>query len=429
MATLTKKLTLIFVEAGVNSNKVWYGELYDNGDVITRWGRIGKDLQSKEFSGAGESFLLKKEKEKIKKGYTPARVVDGTIGSGSISPTSVVKDQNLHEIAKRQLVKDTSNKVLNDLVTRLVRSNIHKITTSTNISFSDTTGLFSTPLGIVTPDAISEARDFLADALPYVKKSDYGVCLQKITSDYLRLIPQDIGMKFRVENIFPDVSAVEKQSDILDSLEASFQALGQKPNKAKNAKDTLEEVFKVDLDVMGNSAEFRRLVKWFEDSKKSMHSYDHIRVVNAYIVKIHDMANAFRPDNVEEVFHGTSEANCLSILKSGLKVAPPSTAKSAGKLFGEGAYGAKSSTKSLGYTYDRWHQGGVGSAGWLYICDFAMGKIHYPTVATESGPPAGYDSTWAVGGKVKYSGRTLFNDELIVYQNNRINIKYLLECK
>ena len=67
MANLTKKLTLIFADAGdadgVQHNKVWYGELYDNNNVITRWGRVGYDLQSKEFPGVGESFLLTKEKE------------------------------------------------------------------------------------------------------------------------------------------------------------------------------------------------------------------------------------------------------------------------------------------------------------------------------------------------------------------------------
>lgn len=51
--------------------KQWIGELYNNDNVITRWGRIGTELQSKEFKGAGEDFLNKKEKEKLSKGYEP----------------------------------------------------------------------------------------------------------------------------------------------------------------------------------------------------------------------------------------------------------------------------------------------------------------------------------------------------------------------
>src|SRR6267154_2498100 len=126
MATLTKKLTLIFADDGradgTQHNKVWYGELYDDGNVITRWGRVGYDLQSKEFPGAGEGFLLKKESEKIKKGYTPAKVVD-TLVPVSPATAPAVSKSNLHEIAKSQILKSSGHPVLDKLIDRLVRSN------------------------------------------------------------------------------------------------------------------------------------------------------------------------------------------------------------------------------------------------------------------------------------------------------------------
>lgn len=54
----------------INShNKVWIGELYDDKTVVTRWGKVGAQLQSKEFPDAGEEFLMKKQNEKLKKGY------------------------------------------------------------------------------------------------------------------------------------------------------------------------------------------------------------------------------------------------------------------------------------------------------------------------------------------------------------------------
>ena len=51
--------------------KTWVGELYDDETVITRWGRISNELQSKMFPNVGENFLNKKEKEKLKKGCEP----------------------------------------------------------------------------------------------------------------------------------------------------------------------------------------------------------------------------------------------------------------------------------------------------------------------------------------------------------------------
>ena len=431
MSTIVKKLTLICADDGrvdgVQHNKVWYGELYDDNKVVTRWGRVGYDLQSKEFPGAGEGFLFKKEAEKIKKGYTPAKIVDAL---APVSPATapVVSRSNLHEIAKSQILKSSGHPVLDKLIERLVKSNVHKITSSTNITLNDATGLFQTPLGIVTPDAITDARNLLAQTVPFVKKSDYGDKLSKIVSDYLRLIPQNIGMRFNVRNILPDETAIQKQGDILDALEASYQAITTTKPKAGDAKKDdkpVESVFQVDLEVE-TGADASRLEKWFEGSKKRMHGYDNIKIKNVFRVKIHDMANAYKSDNDKEVFHGTSEANCLSILKSGIRVSPPASAAIAGKMWGNGVYGAINSSKSLGYTYGKWGQSS-GESGWLFICIFAMGQIHYPmNNRYDPGfrPPSGKHSTWATA-----TNTGLFHDELIVYENNRVNITFLLECK
>ena len=58
-------------------SKTWIGSLFDDGTVITEWGRIGAELQSKEFSfeiqEEAEAFLDKKYNEKIKKGYVSAK--------------------------------------------------------------------------------------------------------------------------------------------------------------------------------------------------------------------------------------------------------------------------------------------------------------------------------------------------------------------
>jgi predicted DNA-binding WGR domain protein len=48
--------------------KTWICELYKD-KVVTRWGRIGYELQSKEFPGESDEFFWKKYDEKIKKGY------------------------------------------------------------------------------------------------------------------------------------------------------------------------------------------------------------------------------------------------------------------------------------------------------------------------------------------------------------------------
>jgi hypothetical protein len=358
---------------------------------------------------------LKKEREKLKKGYTPSHVVSN-VSTTTVKPST----SNLQAIAMEQLAKNSPE--LSKLIDRLVKANIHNICSQTNITYNSSTGLFQTPLGIITPEGIDNARNILVEVKKAMShKSD----LAKLVSSYLRIIPQSVGMKLRVESVFPDIASIQKQADILDSLEASHKALVTQPKNSNNPTQEIEKVFEVDLDVLTDNRERDRLEEYYTKSMKSMHGYDHIKIRQMFTVKVHEMDKGYnrKSENHVEVYHGTSQANLLSILKSGLKCSPPSTAYIAGKMFGNGIYGAINSSKSLGYTYGRWGGSTSGDSGWLFVCDFAMGKIYEPT-STCSGPAAGYDSVWAKAQKVR-----LNHDELIIYKNNQVNIKYLLECK
>ena len=431
MATLVKEARLIKAENGIdpktgkllNSYKYWNGKLYDDESWTAEWGRVGcENPDSGTWNGARKFEAKVKEKLGPKKGYTEQKTIGEA--TASVSPASVVKNSDLHSIARAQLLK-SSSPVLDRLIKRFVDANVHKITSSTQITYNSTTGLFTTPLGIVTMEGLTEARDLLAKIAPRIRSHRFGPDTDTILCQYLRIIPQSLGMKrYTTETVIPDDNALQKQNDLIDSLESSYQATLVAPApKAGTPAKAQEQVFKVDLDVLSDQAERVRLEQFFETSKKHQHGYDNVRVREVFKVTIHDMANAFEAKTmpVKEVFHGTSQANCLSILKSGLKVSPPSTAAIAGKMFGNGIYGAINSTKSLGYTFNRWGQGGVGDAGWLFVCDFAMGRIY--TTQGSCSQPSGHDSVWAKAG---YS---LSNDELIVYRNSQATIKYLLECK
>ena len=428
MATLIKEVRLIMAENGIdaktgkprNNYKFWVGKLYDDDMVHANWGRVGETGDSGEWAG-GQSYLDKKIKEKFRKGYTEQKTMGESIVTST--PSAPVNSGDLHSIAKSQLIK-SSNPTLERLITRFVNANVHKITSSTQITYNSNTGLFTTPLGIVTMDGLVEARDLLADLAPLVRKQKFGTEADAILCKYLRIIPQSLGMKrFSTETVVPDDNALQKQMDLIDSLESSYQATQTAATPVKTVT-TQEQVFKVDLDVLTDQAERARLDRYFETSKKRMHGYDNVKVREIFKVTIHDMANGFerKTTPIKEVFHGSSSANSLSILKSGLRVSPPSTAAIAGKLYGNGVYGSTCSSKSMGYTFGRWSQG-CGDMGYLWICDFALGSVFYPKTYSAT-KPSGYDSIWA-----KPENTGLNNDELIVYKNSQVNIKYLVEIK
>jgi len=408
----TEKVRLVFSDLGCNSYKYWDGELHDDGRVISTFGVVGaKNPQSKDFGIVGRSFFDKKIREKERKGYERAKVLmEGA--------TTVVNKSSLADIALSQIkLSDTS---LKTLVKRLADSNVHKITNSTSISFDN--GMFQTPLGIVTKEGISDARLLLDFFFKNIKKNGQDDFNEKIDS-YLRIIPRPKGNGLHYEDIFPTLESVQKESDVLDALDNSVE-LAMKPKDDGTSK--VESVFNLNMAIVEDDKIIKAIKDWYTRTNKAMHNYTSIKIANIYGVDIVDYNKNFKQDdkNIIEVWHGSGQSNILSILKSGLFCSPPSTAAIAGKMFGNGVYGSKTSSKSLGYSLGRWGQG-KGESGWLFVCDFAMGNPYYPN--TRGGLnkiPDGYHSCWALPEKTG-----LLNDELIVYSEKQIKIKFLVELK
>ncbi len=407
-----EKVKLVFSDLKNNSYKYWQAELQDNGNMIAEYGVVGaKNPQTNDYGCVGRSFFEKKIREKEKKGYSRAKVLmEGTV-------TAPVNKGSLADIALSQI--KLSDDSLKALVKRLADSNVHKITNSTSISFNN--GVFQTPLGIVTHEGIDEARILLDYFFKNIKKNGKDDFNQNI-DNYLKIIPRPKGGGLQYEDIFPDVEAVKKESDVLDALANSVD-LALKPADTISDGKPQEKVFNLEMGLVTDPKIIKKITDWYNSTNKAMHHYTNVKIVNIYAVDIVDYNKNFTHDDkqIVEVWHGSGQSNILSIMKTGLFCSPPSTAAIAGKMFGNGVYGSKTASKSLGYTLGRWGQG-RSESGWLFVCDFAMGKPYYPTHSGNI--PQGYDSCWALPEKTG-----LLNDELIVYNEKRIKIKYLLEVK
>jgi poly [ADP-ribose] polymerase len=128
--------------------------------------------------------------------------------------------------------------------------------------------------------------------------------------------------------------------------------------------------------------------------------------------------------NIWELFHGSSTSNLLSILKGGLVIPSASSPHVTGRLYGNGVYASKTSTKALNYSVGYW--GGIRSNRvFMFVLDMAMGKHYIPSRSNYTSvryPVKGYDSTFAEPYK---SG--VYNDECIVYRTSQVHLKYLIE--
>lgn len=436
MGTVVEHRKFVFASANINSNKVWEIILYDNDDVEVKYGRIGKGLQSKLHPGVGRKKMESLIKSKTKPSdhydggcYREIETLDAGIPSGGSSTKTTSSKVELKSIAAKQVATCALTQKLVEFFTEVNAHNIYQATGG-RITFDTSAGNFRTPVGIVTKKNVDEARQLLDQITLFIQQSKFDRTFITAIEDYLMLIPQDVGRKLDPRGFCGDVAAVQRQSQILDGLETSIASVlsGTKKSDGKTKDKKVDEpkLFNVKLEVEKDQKSIDRIVAYFEKGRKGIHTSASMHLKQAYRLDHINMRGAFEKDgakmiNIQELWHGTSAANILSILKGGF-VIPPSTASHVcGRMFGNGAYFANSSTKSLNYSTGYW--GGRDSGRYfMFLCKVALGNYYTPSGPTSSRPPSGYDSYWAKSGK---SG--VMNDELIVFRTSQINPVFLTE--
>ena len=409
--------TLIYVEVGANSNKVWRGSLKNDGTFIAEWGRIGNALQHKNYCLGSVTLARDKfertKRQKLRKGYTEAQLLDQ-----DFQQTTVITTKELEAIARSQ-IKHGRDPRSKELIRYLVKSNIHQITSQTDITYNAATGGFTTPLGIVTPKAIAEARQYLIQIAATRKSNKYR--LGQLLSKYLRLIPQALGNKID-ESQFCDSQEIQRQYEILNALDAAVTVDSQS-----------QPVFECAINrVPGSTTEGKKIFRQINQLYKSTINQNHLaakyKLRRIYELDIPSMRTAFTAKaktigNVKQHWHGTKASNLLSILKQGLIIPPADATQCTGRMFGNGIYGSEQSTKALNYATNYWNPSGEDEERvFMLLCDFAMGKEYYPKGANRRFPVSGYDSTYVAPGKAN-----TINQESIVYSIEQVNIKYLCE--
>ena len=420
MATVIEEKKYVMVEAQENHNKYWQYQLFDDGKVVVKYGRVGKGEQTDEQSG-GRGYVDKKVREKLKKGYREF----ATLGDAP-KVSAISNNRDLKKIATDQISGNCP--IVKKLIERLSDVNAHQILTASGgkINVNLTTGVVSTPLGIVTQESIKEARTKLDTLSKHVKSKDYSSKgFMNNLNDYLMLIPQEVGHARGWHETFFQVSPITKQNDLLDSLEASIASVLKSSNVPDNSP--VQKVFDVKMTLADDKTN-KYLEKKYLDTRKDMHVCKNLKFKAGYNITISNMKDAFDPiaakiGNIKELFHGSKISNLLSILKVGLIIPRSSDPHVCGRAYGDGVYGSSISTKSLNYSFGYWgNSGKYDSNCFMFVCDFAMGKEYIPSSSGSNFPRPGYDSTWAKPGQ---SG--VINDEMIVYKTNQVNIKYLME--
>lgn len=372
-----------------------------------------------------EHYLERKRREKLRKGYKDAAVFDDKL------ETVVTNNQpqDLSRIAAEQIAGATEDSTTAELVKYLAEVNIHHITHSTSIRYNAANATFSTPLGVLTPQAISEARDLLNDIRKFNQTGKFSSSIRNSrVRDYFQLVPKDFGMKVPpASELLTAADKIEAEVALLDALDAAI--------KTDSPDAKTEKLFECRLAKVPHWTEegknlFRKVRRLFEATRNAQHAQTAgLRLVRLYEVEIGGMKLRFEKKaselgNVrEDLWHGTRASNLLSILKNGLIIPPASAAHCTGRMFGNGIYTSLQSTKALNYATDFWNRsGGRNQRTFMFLCQAALGKTYKPSSFGSGFPAKGTDSTWVEAGTAG-----VLNHECIVYDTAQINLKYLAE--
>ena len=435
MANVVEKKTFICVnfKDGKNNNKFWRYTLYDDDTTFVEWGRVIDDqVQGSQYSTKSKTMAKMRSKTKASnapdKTYTEVKVAEGVETS---STGGVVNKSNLKAIVKNDVViKDPIVKELWDF---LCEANIHNITKASGggITYDTSTAQFKTPLGVILPEQVADARDILDDIADFVVAKKYDSRkFDNLLERYLRLVPHNVGRRrITPQLIFPNTQSLQTENDLLDGLTASFDDIqSAAASTTTKKKKAAPKLFDVQLEVVRNRTLISRIKKYFNDTKLNMHVTSGYKVKKVYAVKIGAMNKAYESKgepigNIMELWHGTKCSNLLSILKIGLIIPPSSSSHCTGRMFSDGLYFSDQSTKALNYATNFWGSGGSTKRIFMFLADVAMGKAYTPRSWTDGPfPKKGYDSTFAKAGT---SG--VRNNEHIVYNTYQANLKYLIE--
>ena len=425
MSSILREEMYTMTRIGENNNKYWKIIQRDDFSCEVEFGRIGYSGQSKIHSfndiESSNKFHSKIVSEKVKKGYSKQDVI-----STSSSTIKIESNQSLKTLAESQI--ETNSDIVKKLIRYLTDKNIHNILSSTTMTYNVESGLFSTPIGIVSKSSIDEARTTLEEISKFVLEQKYKEpAYHKLLERYLTLIPQNVGMKLRPETLYTSQEDLTKQNDILDSLDASLISV-QNSVASPEVKIEQPKLFDLKLYHVTDDAVIKRIDKKYRSTLQSIHSSSNLKVKTVYSVEINSMKKKFESvasklGNVKELWHGTRVSNVLSILKQGLVIPKSNAPHVCGRMYSDGIYFSDQSSKSLNYSVGNvWGSGKRDDNCFMFLADVAMGKEYIPSAPSQNLPKPGYDSTFAVGGK---SG--VMNNEMIVYSLSQANLTYLVE--
>lgn len=399
------KPTYLIMVTTANNNK--YYNCFPEGDQFrVEYGRVDATKTTAYYPMSKWDSQIK---SKIKKGYQDVTDLKKDLVEeiSSTNPESPYKD--IENAAVKAIVEKLQN---------LARETINKN--------------YTVKASAVTQDMVDAAQKII-DSL-----ANYSSTVDEFNSNLLKLfavIPRKMGdVRNYLANKSDDFAKIIfKEQDLLDVMRGQIYV---KPENEpieiveKKQQTILEEL---GLEIEEATADDIALIKTLmnESVDKFRKAW---RVTNLKTQKRFD--NFVADNNIKNIkllFHGSRSENFWSIIKTGL-VLRPTNAVITGKMFGYGCYYAPKCAKSIGYTSlsgSYWAHGGNNTA-YMALFDVAYGTPYNVYDFDSKYYNLDYNKLqqFKAGANCLHAHADkgmLRNDEIVVYKEEQMTIKYLIE--
>lgn len=389
-----------------NNNKFYHVLLIDDGGIFrvkAEYGRMGAtpSVTEKTFDteSKADSEYIKRISSKLKKGYKEVELV-------TVADTI----ENELEVATKEDGKNLteSEKKVFKLIADLLGEAKTYVKKNVNM-----------PLGKLSNNQLLKANSLLDSIEKNLHNKNFNSQEAIHWSDeFYALVPVIFNKSSRKELVIDSFDKVNKYRDLLDVMKSIV---------VSGAVSKVDDVYKnLNMKIKAltpRAKSYKEIQNYVENTQSNNHNF-RINIRNIYEVNKKEWKNQFNPNkvNTQLLFHGSRTENYIKILQMGLKI-KPAGAVHTGSMFGNGIYFADQSSKSANYCWGFNRRGNKRKVFYMLVCDVAVGKMKdYETAQSYlDKAPNGYDSVRGV------KGSSLLHNEIIIYNENQVNIKYIVE--
>lgn len=307
------------------------------------------------------------------------------------------------------------------------------------------------PLGKLSQEQIDKGIQILQEISDALERDALQIEFIALSNRFYTLIPHDYG-----HDRLPVINQLHQKNEKLQMLadlsdiQFTYSLLSTENDIAKSAVDNCYLKLKCDIEQLERSSE---IFKFLEQYVTNTHAPTHnFKLSVEEIFTITRNSGAARDEQFQDttnrylLWHGSRIINFVSILTNGLKIAPPQ-AERTGDMFGNGIYFSDIVTKSAQYCC----VDPVNRTGLILLCEVALGEMdnclegfsskHITPSKSVKGigqtfpnpdenvvrdgvivPCGNLLTDYSIQSKLKYN-------EYVVYDETKVNIKYLFKVK